>query len=1017
MKKLLTPVLFALLIMGSPLFAQSSGSITLKRFTSTPTAILDFGARLITLPNTSGTFVLHVGGEGDVVGVSSGDAVLRGDFVRFPAVGGEISFAGDNSAQFTILYDRNPTTGTREASLRVRLFVTPTRFVTFRIVQEPSPPIMLTTNPPTKLTGLSNRGGSITVNVSLLGSAVSWSAAIKAGAPDDFLTLGVSTANTQTITYSKNDVLERSATVVFTALDASDAPLGSEEIILTQLSGPLVSVALAAPATQPLSSGGGSFTLDVSLIGTAMAWSASPVVGSTLEVISYDPVSLSGDLTNNTLTVNYGPNPTSGTRLGTFAFTATDGSGGFVSKANFRIEQGPSPAISVEVNRDIITPFSSEGGTLVATITLGGGATAWLAKKIGDESGAFITAFTPTRGDGTTNNTLTITYGANTTGLLRHAEIEFEATDGSTPLSTTRIRLTQLGVPPTLSFVTAPTDISSLGASGGTFTIAVTPGGSATSGDWVASVSLGDDTSVPTPDGSVVVAGFVTIDKTVSGSPTPSNTITVRYEANGGALSRDGEIKINAFAGGGSVQVLVPFRQLGLGVPELSVATRPRDISTLSSAGGDILVDVGLLGSSTGWRAVATTNPGTFLSLGSSTGVGGDGVLTITLTENTTNASRTGVVTLTPTGGVGTAVDAVLRLTQFPPAPSLSVVTGEALSPPLAHDASGTITATITLGGTATGWAATKIGDDSDEFITSFLPATGDGSTNNTLSIIYTANTKPRTPENPNRDRGARIRLVATGGVGTPEDTVLTITQLSLPQTLTLTPVSSVAADYSETVSAGASPSDVITWTAAITQNPGSFITLRTTSGSSATVDGDVLTYAVAANTGASREGVIRTTFASTIRGGTILIVDLRVTQLANTLAITDVSLQNVVAGSSVAFDPSADNLAAGTTGSVVATITLGSDLTGWTAAKEGDTGDAFITSFTATGGTTTPLVIAYSVNTGVLRSATINITPTGSSGAGDCVSADHYAVGSGADHSDFDHFVAIADRFSDDTG
>ena len=132
------------------------------------------------------------------------------------------------------------------------------------------------------------------MNVSLVGSAVSWSAAIKAGAPDDFLTLGVSTANTQTITYSKNDVLERSATVVFTALDASDAPLGSEEIALSQLSGPLVSVALAAPATQPLSSGGGSFTLDVSLIGTAMAWSASSVVGSTLEVISYDPVSLSG---------------------------------------------------------------------------------------------------------------------------------------------------------------------------------------------------------------------------------------------------------------------------------------------------------------------------------------------------------------------------------------------------------------------------------------------------------------------------------------------------------------------------------------------------------------------------------------------------------------------------------------------------------------------------------------------------------------------------------------------------
>ena len=161
-----------------------------------------------------------------------------------------------------------------------------------------------------------------------------------------------------------------------------------------------------------------------------------------------------------------------------------------------------------------------------------------------DESGTFITAFAPSslRGDGTTNNTLTITYGANTTGLLRQAEIEFEATDGSTPLSTTRIRLTQLGC-------TADAFICD-GTRGYFFTWGISrffhdsgdTGRERDGGRLGGFGFLGDDTSVPTPDGSVVVAGFVTIDKTVSGSPTPSNTITVRYEANGGCfISRWGD--------------------------------------------------------------------------------------------------------------------------------------------------------------------------------------------------------------------------------------------------------------------------------------------------------------------------------------------------------------------------------------------------------------------------------------------------------------------------------------------
>ena len=72
-----------------------------------------------------------------------------------------------------------------------------------------------------------------------------------------------------------------------------------------------------------------------------------------------------------------------------------------------------------------------------------------------------------------------------------------------------------------------------------------------------------------------------------------------------------------------------------------------------------------------------------------------------------------------------------------------------------------------------------------------------------------------------------------------------------------------------------------------------------------------------------------------------------------------------------MSFDPTTEKLAAASTGTLTATITLGDGATAWTAAKDGDTGDAFITSFTPASGdgtTNNVLTIAYSAN-GVLRS------------------------------------------------
>ena len=81
------------------------------------------------------------------------------------------------------------------------------------------------------------------------------------------------------------------------------------------------------------------------------------------------------------------------------------------------------------------------------------------------------------------------------------------------------------------------------------------------------------------------------------------------------------------------------------------------------------------------------------------------------------------------------------------------------------------------------------------------------------------------------------------------------------------------------------------------------------------------------------------------------------------------------------------ERLAAASTGTILTTITLGGGATGWSAAKDGDTGDAFITNLnsggTATGDASTTLGLVYTANGGAgERSVTINITPTGAGGS-----------------------------------
>ena len=91
----------------------------------------------------------------------------------------------------------------------------------------------------------------------------------------------------------------------------------------------------------------------------------------------------------------------------------------------------------------------------------------------------------------------------------------------------------------------------------------------------------------------------------------------------------------------------------------------------------------------------------------------------------------------------------------------------------------GTITATITLGGGAEGWRVTKSGDMTNAFITDFTSSGGRG--NSTLTITYT-------PSNMDMPRTATLTVETVGGTGNAITEDLVLTQMGASFTFTTNP-------------------------------------------------------------------------------------------------------------------------------------------------------------------------------------------------------------------------------------
>ena len=152
-----------------------------------------------------------------------------------------------------------------------------------------------------------------------------------------------------------------------------------------------------------------------------------------------------------------------------------------------------------------------------------------------------------------------------------------------------------------------------------------------------------------------------------------STPVVVTYDANGTFETREVVITITT-TGTTGVPITDDFSISQAGSQGIEVVTDPVNLSALSKAEGAINVDVTLLGSARGWSASeAGSNPAGFLILGGTSGIAGDDVLIINYSENTGADLRNASVTLTATGGTGTAHKAVIRISQLGTGPNVVI--------------------------------------------------------------------------------------------------------------------------------------------------------------------------------------------------------------------------------------------------------------------------------------------------------------------------------------------------------
>ena len=746
----------------------------------------------------------------------------------------------------------------------------------------------------------------LTVGVTLGGSAESWDVTVT---DNDFIgTLKVGDDSLR-ITISENSsTASREATLTFTTAGAVP-----QTLVITQAVGP--PTLTLSRTTANVDAMAQMLTVGVTLGGSAESWDVTVTDNDFITTTKVGDDSLRITILENSSTTD--------PREATLTFTTTGGTG--EAKQTLVITQSASgvepPTLTLSrttANVDAMAQMLTVG------VTLGGSAESWDVTvtdndfigtlKVGDDS-------------------LRITISENSSTASREATLTF-TTAGAVPQT---LVITQAVGPPTLTLSRTTANVDAMAQM---LTVGVTLGGSAeswdvtvTDNDFITTTKVGDDS--------------LRITILENSSTTDPREATLTFTTTGGT----GEAK----------QTLVITQSAsGVEPPTLTLSRTTANVDAMAQM---LTVGVTLGGSAESWDVTVTDNDfiGTLKV--------GDDSLRITISENSSTASREATLTFTTEG----ADSQTLVITQAGGVPTLSITGETSLS---VDSAAGTANIKIMSN---TDWRVTTaalfvdslIFTSTEGSVVTAVPVSNnitlEGTGSGTLSVVYKANTEAA--------RVADITLTRTGGT----DIDIAITQAAGPPTIMLTSGNTVDVSNTATTSSDSIAIMFVVgggatgWTAEVDED---FVTLDTTMGSLGT-DTLTLKAAVKENTGVERTAVI--TLTATTKGTEKAETTIMIKQ-GGAPPTLEVAIPTPKSGSdtTIAYDATTLNVM----------FTVGGGATGWVALSiDGDT----LKSGNAGTGT---INVSFDKNTGGERMDTVVITTVGGTGdAADTVIVTQEAV------------------------
>ena len=532
---------------------------------------------------------------------------------------------------------------------------------------------------------------------------------------------------------SEQELREACTHAISLSTTTTDVDIGAE-------SGGTISISLPANGTEAV--------LMVSLSGAATSFTAE----ETSDDDNFVTFSVSGEL----LTISYSTNLDATPRMATIRLS-TEGLGASITRTLSLMQRAAgTPTLSLTTSPSELTNLAADGGTVVVNIAIGGSASGWRATTEAD----FI-SLGATSGVG--SESLTFTYAANETSEARSGTVTISTAGEGTPATET-LTLTQVGATShTISLSTTTAGVILGLDDGSTISISLPSNGRKV----VFAIDIGAGATRWTAMETSDTENFVSA---VTDMGNDGENLTISYSTNTSTSSRTATIELSTEGPGTSTNRTLSLTQRSTTSPTLSLTTAPSELTNLAAEGGTIEVSITIGGSASGWTA---TTEADFVSLGATSGVG-SGSLRLTYAANGTTEARSGMVTISTTGG--TPVTETLALTQVGATShtiSLSTTTagvvlglddGSTISISLPSNGREAVFA-IDIGAGATRWTAMET-SDTENFVSAVTDMGGD---RENLTISYSTNTSTSS-------RTATIGI-STEGPGISTSRTLSLTQ------------------------------------------------------------------------------------------------------------------------------------------------------------------------------------------------------------------------------------------------